>query len=299
VKLDTFEFRIFKKLKSQAQQTYLLGVSGGMDSMVLLHAFWRIAQKTPLEFAVAHVHHGTGAQKVYRDKVSRFVRTQCEKYGVALLSAESNESLKSEAELREFRFGVFRNLPYDKIVLAHHRDDLLETRLIRLIRGTGPQGLVSMRPDAGDIFRPMLEFSRRELHTYAKKHKLKWCEDPSNKDEKYLRNWVRRSWLPSLEKRRAGAVEALSRSLELLAQAPRDHVPLVEELDRNSFADLDVAKKQQMLASFLRQKKITNYSLNHINEVIKRLNTRRKYFEFVVAKVKWQVNDRHFRMASH
>lgn len=305
MKLDAFEFQIYKKLKAhiaQQEYSYLLGISGGMDSSVLLHAFYRIGKKLKLNFAACYVHHGnlgTKTQVAYRNKVKKIVEKTCVMYGVTLMEQENfHAGGASEAEMREFRYQVFRHNKFDKIVLAHHQDDLLETRLIRLIRGTGPQGLISMQQESADIYRPLLEFSREEIKKYAEKHKLKWLDDPSNRNEKILRNWVRNSWLPILEKKRAGGTSSLGRSLELMAKFV--DTALVEDsfenkkldLDRKELVAMEVAKKQQVLAQFLRRKNITNYSLNQINEVIKRLNTKRKFFHFVVAKVEWQVSDK-------
>ncbi|OQW51327.1 MAG: hypothetical protein A4S09_10365 [Proteobacteria bacterium SG_bin7] len=310
MKLDTFEFQIYKKLKNHAQQnnSYLLGVSGGMDSMVLLHAFHKISKKLEVSFSACHVHHGTFGKKsqvVYREKVKKFVAKICADYQVSLLAPTIALSAGgSEAEMRDFRLTALREIKnrngFSRIVLAHHQDDLLETRVIRLIRGTGPQGLVSMQEDSSElaIYRPLLDFSQGEIKKYAKHHKLKWLDDPSNRDEKVLRNWVRKSWLPALEKKRVGGINSLGRSLALLAQFVENHQDAalvgenVESLDRSLLSAVGVAKKQQMIAGFLRRKKITNYSLNQINEVIKRLNTKRKYFHFVVAKVEWQVGDK-------
>lgn len=313
MKLDNFEFLIYKKLKNYAQQnhSYLLGISGGMDSMVLLHAFHRISKKLNCPFAACYVHHGSFGKKsqiAYRDKVKKFLEKICDGYEVKLLEAKNLRAVgTSEAEMRELRHSALREMKekngLSRIVMAHHRDDLLETRVIRLIRGTGPQGLMSMQEDVIEtsIFRPLIDFSRMEICAYAQRHKLKWLDDPSNRDEKILRNWVRHSWLPQLEKKRRGAVNSLGRSLNLLAQFVENPPALadralveenLESLNRGQIAAMDVAKKQQMIASFLRRKRITNYSLNQINEVIKRLNTKRKFFHFVVAKVEWQVGDK-------
>ncbi len=310
VKLDSFEFEIYKKLKNHAPPSrfsYLLGISGGMDSMALLHAFYRITKKRDVPFAACYVHHGNLGKKsqvAYRSKVKKLVEKICDCYGVNLLEhVQMQPQGTSEAELRDFRHQVLKEIKnengFGRIVLAHHQDDLLETRIIRLIRGTGPQGMMSMQEDSSEtmIYRPLLNFSRLEIKDYAKKHKLKWLDDPSNRDETILRNWLRNSWLPSLEKKRAGGVNSLGRSLELLAQFVESHqdaalVEDLESLNRGEIAAMEVAKKQQVIARFLRQKKITNYSLNQINEVIKRLNTKRKFFHFVVAKVEWQVSDK-------
>ncbi len=269
--------------------------------MSLLHLFWRMSQKTHLNFAATYVHHGHTADKKqnqFRNKAESLVKKTCAKYGVKFLATDSSllPRGESEARLREFRYEILREKGYDCVVTAHHWDDLLETRLIRLIRGTGPQGLEGMREIQFGIWRPFLHVGKPELTRYAEKWKLKWLEDPSNKDEKKLRNWVRRKWLPELEKMRPGSSAALARSLELISK--QDTV-LVEikagALDRNLLTNFNDAKKQQVLAQFLREQNITNYSLNQINEVIKRLNTKRKRFAFVVAHLRWQVSDKYLK----
>ncbi len=302
MKLDTFEFSIYKKLKIRPQQKYLLGISGGLDSVALLHVFWRISQKLSLSFAVAHVHHGkrgSREQVAFRDQAQRLVEARCAEYKIPFLTNSDAPQGASEASLREFRYQFFANQKFDTWVMAHHADDLLETRLIRLIRGTGAQGLKSMSESQPHIFRPFLESSRQSLKNYVQKWKLEWIDDPSNTNEKMLRNWVRNHWLVDLEKKRKGATQSLARSLELICQSQDS--ALVEAspefLDRQYLASVDVAKKQQLIAKFLLARKVTNYSRNQINEVIKRLNTKRKHFAFDVARVRWQVSDKQLTLA--
>jgi tRNA(Ile)-lysidine synthase len=207
--------------------------------------------------------------------------------------------LKSEAEFRDFRYRALRawrkRLNCQAVVLAHHRDDLLETRLLRLIRGSGPFGLRAMSRRTGDLWRPLLDVSRAEIEEYAREIRLPWLEDPTNADENLaLRNWLRRDWLPRLESRRQGAAKALARSLELLSEAKRTHFetqdfgPFVG-LRREGIASLPRPRQRSIVARYLRGLGLQGYGQSHVNEILKRLSTRRREFEFEMLGLKFHV----------
>lgn len=169
--------------------TYVIAVSGGVDSMVLLD----VARRLPdVSLVVAHVDHGIRPDShMDRELVA----------GVAMSHNLPFESIQlhlgpeaSEEAARHARYDFLRHIKNhyaaDAILTAHHKDDLLETALINLIRGTGWRGLSSLR-SAGDIVRPLLEVSKAELRAYAHARALEWREDSTNTDLRYLRNMVR------------------------------------------------------------------------------------------------------------
>ena len=132
-----------------------------------------------------------------------------------------------EAEARQLRYEVLeeeaRKAAADAILTAHHLDDQLETFLIQWMRGSGPAGLAAMPPllrkDGCTIMRPLLGFQRTELERFAEIRGIKWVEDESNEDTKYLRNAIRHNIIPELEKIRPGFKTAAARSIELIAEA--------------------------------------------------------------------------------
>ena len=227
--MTEFEHRFTRQIKAldKEPQQIVIAVSGGLDSMVLAHLFFKLSKLLKIEIAVAHIHHGTAETKqsqIFRDKAFEFVKAWVESSGVSFLTngslLNSKIILKSEAELRDFRHSYLEQLrrEFSKsafLALAQHRDDLLETRLIRLIRGTGAEGFGSMVLLKEHILRPLLGFSRSEIMDYARAEKIQWLEDPSNKSVDPLRNWMRQEWLPQLEEKRPGGSAAMGRSFEL------------------------------------------------------------------------------------
>jgi tRNA(Ile)-lysidine synthase len=271
----------------------LLAVSGGLDSMVLAEILWRWRRYLKIEIIIAHVHHGQDGDPgvmAFRDQARRGVRAWCRRHRVKFISNRTPPfGLKSEADWRRLRLGALqrwrRELGAGAIVLAHHRDDLTETRLLRLIRGSGPQGLMGMRLKRGVFWRPLLELSRAELVAYAERRRLRWIDDPSNGDQRAaLRNWLRHDWLPRLERRQSGAAKALARSLENLAAEATD-VELSDYvgLRRAALDPLTPAGRRAAVAGFLRALGCEDYGRSHVSEFLKRLNAGRERFEFEMA----------------
>lgn len=173
---------------------YVVAVSGGVDSVVLLNL---LASKRGVGLTVAHFDHGIRSDSE-KDRV--FVQKLAEKFGLPFVYNEGKLGPKaSEEKAREARYKFLRRVQKasgaDAIITAHHQDDLLETAVINLLRGTGRSGLSSLK-DKTDTKRPLLKIPKNKLIEYAKKHGLDWREDPTNKDTKYLRNYVRHEIIP-------------------------------------------------------------------------------------------------------
>jgi tRNA(Ile)-lysidine synthetase-like protein len=180
---------------------YIVAVSGGVDSVVLLHKLSsRISNDNPKSprYVVAHFDHGIRSDS---HKDADFVRELADNYELEFVLGEGRLGPNaSEMEARDARYAFLRELKQahkaDKIITAHHQDDLLETMVLNIIRGTGPRGLSPM--NSLDILRPLIHRSKKELIDYARDHKLKWREDSTNTDTKYLRNYVRLQIMPEL-----------------------------------------------------------------------------------------------------
>lgn len=172
------------------QQTvrYVVAVSGGVDSVVLLAL---LAKQYPGQLVVAHVDHG-----IRHDSANdtAFVRALATRYGLPCRSTALQLGKRaSEAQAREGRYGFLRRLAKEyaaPIATAHHADDVIETIIINLLRGTGWRGLAVM--GAADVYRPLVNRHKTELYEYALRHRLEWCEDYTNATDVYLRNRVRR-----------------------------------------------------------------------------------------------------------
>ena len=302
------EVSLHKILKPKGATSYLLAVSGGADSMAMLYAFHQLQSKIGFQLTVAHIHHGDQINLSARDEAWSLVKSECERLKIPWFSNKKKRDDRvqslgdSEAQLREFRRHQLKKIltlaQCQYVVMAQHADDLLETRLIRLIRGVGSEGLVSMQMEKNALLRPFLQLSREDLRYYLEQVKGVWCEDPSNQQNKYLRNWIRNSWLPLLEKKHSGAVQSLTRSLESIAQS-LTHQPFEtncienQRLIRPLFLQLSLSDKRRVAAMYFGQCGITNYGLSHINELIKRLDVEQNELTFRLLKKNWRANARH------
>lgn len=300
----SLEHKVVKQLKSLgfSSETWLLAVSGGVDSMAMVEILWRWQRHLKVRLVVGHVHHGPSTStrvERFRSKSRKWVEQWCAQHRVPFLFAEVSTPLHSEDEFRQERQKAFKGwmmsqqVQADRLLTAHHQDDLLETRVLRLLRGTGRQGLMAMRYQAGHVIRPFLEISKREIVEYAESRRLKWVHDPSNsREEMALRNWVRLNWLPELENRSPGASKALARSLAVMAD---EHSPLEMgpclSLRRTELMQNDTLSRQRIVARFLRALGLSGYTRSHVQEILKRLETRQKAVEFQVLGLSIQANE--------
>ncbi len=308
-------WKLLKLYGLESKKSYFLAVSGGLDSMVLLHVMQRIRPQA--EIIVGYYHHGPGdseQQTVYRDQSLELVQIVCLKYadqGIKFIFEKSLLKLNSEAAFREARWQFFRksasgNQP---LLTAHHLDDWIETLTLKLIRGVGPEGFTSLRIWNQEIFRPFLETKKAVLLDYAKSNSLTWLEDPSNDSCQYLRNWLRNEWFKSLDEKNPSGYENYSRSLLRLCQE-LEAVPTFElrffsntadlihtsdeanqlGLDRKWFFSLSETHQMKALALFLRHHSIFNISQGQIAEIQKRLDKNQKDITFSVGHVTWLIN---------
>ena len=188
----------------------IVAVSGGVDSVVLLHLLKKLKDDYSVELIVAHLNHSIRKEEAKRD--ASFVQSlassnnlQCE-LGVADVPAlMTNEGLSLQVAAREARYNFFDLLckkhKADKVALGHHMDDQAETVLMRFLRGTGAKGLKGMKPVREGIYiRPLIDITRKEIEDYAKDEALSFMTDSTNFKDIYLRNKVRYELLPFLEK---------------------------------------------------------------------------------------------------
>jgi tRNA(Ile)-lysidine synthase len=200
----------------------LAAVSGGADSVVLLHLLRYAADDLALTVAAAHFDHAMRAESA---EDARWVEGVCGAWGVPLVAARADRPPRSEADAREARYAFLAEararMGADWIATAHHADDQAETVLFRLLRGTGPAGLAGIAPVDADrhLIRPLLPFPRAELRRYARRHGLRWREDASNARLEPARNRIRHQVLPLIERTVAPRARA---ALVRLADLARD-----------------------------------------------------------------------------
>jgi tRNA(Ile)-lysidine synthase len=221
-----------------------IGYSGGLDSLVLLHASARLRERLRLRLSAVHIHHGL---QPAADSWASHCAAVCRAMDVPLivrrleLLPAAGESL--EAQAREARYTAFRALltPGDTLATAHHRDDQAETLLLALLRGAGPHGLAAMPARAalgnGELFRPLLDLPRAALLDYAREQRLHWIDDPSNADEALDRARLRIGALPLLRERWPALDRTLARSAAHCAEAATLLDGLADELLAGLAAD--------------------------------------------------------------
>ena len=280
----------------------LVALSGGTDSVALLRVLVKIHKKERL--GACYFHHGEDANQEYRKEAQVFCEKLCKKWGVAFYPLKSSQLAKSEAEYRELRYEALQRLmkeeAFDYLSTGHHRDDLLETRLMRLIRGTGAQGLQAMHVLKDQTFRPFLEVSKKELKKYLREEKVRIYEDPSNESLDPLRNWVREEWLKSLERRSRGSTSALARSLETIALEiesrpwgdllSQNEAYKTQGISRGFYLTLSPFEQKRLLAQYLFALGKRDFSQSHLEEIQKRLDKSQKVITFKVGGCHWEVN---------
>ena len=248
-------------------RSLLIGLSGGVDSVVLLHLLAQIFPQFSLRLSALHVHHGISP---LADSWAEFCAELCAKYSIPLLIERVDikpiRAMGIEAAARQLRHAALARQPVDFIALAHHRDDQAETLLLQLLRGAGVRGasampLLKSRPLLPALLRPLLDIERSELERYAEQNALQWVEDDSNKDVSYPRNFLRHQVLPVLAQRFPAYRTTLARSTchfseaaELLDElAAQDASGAIED-ERLSVAALRVfsrARGKNLLRHFL------------------------------------------------
>jgi tRNA(Ile)-lysidine synthase len=232
--------------------TLVVGLSGGLDSTVLLHLLNRVHQKLNHVFNLqaVHVHHGL---QPAADDFARQAQSLCALLNVPLqvvkvsITQQAIADLGIEAAARQYRYqALAQSMPAQSVlVLAHHRDDLLETALLQWIRGAGIEGLSAMKqfspmtvslggndqPVAYKTitrWRPLLNYSRAGLLDYATREGLTWIEDPTNEQTDLARNRIRHEVMPVLRSLRSGADTAMARSIAHM-QTARDLLDLITD----------------------------------------------------------------------
>ncbi len=215
----------------------LVGVSGGADSIALLDALMSLRERLEVTVAVAHLNHQLRGDA--SDADAAFVATQAEQRGVPAhvdsvdvraLGESSGESIESAARAarRDYLERVATEIEASRVAVGHHRDDVAETVLMRLLRGAGSGGLAAMAPTRDDLWiRPLLEFSGRDVREYLTARGVTHVEDASNASREHLRNRVRHDLLPLLER---DYNPRARRALAATSAVLRDESALLDEM---------------------------------------------------------------------
>ncbi|WP_225315146.1 tRNA lysidine(34) synthetase TilS [Neisseria zalophi] len=243
-----------------------IGLSGGLDSVVLLHLLAALRGEFDFTLQAVHVHHGLNEKA---DEWVFFCTALCSRLSVPLrveyVDIDRQSQLGIEAAARKARYRIFSDGLCDIVALAHHQDDQVETFMLAALRGGGLRALAAMpetRPLTPKItiWRPLLHYSREQLEGYANKHGLDYMEDSSNQDSAFLRNWLRhqglpvwRKRLPHLDKHIIGSVRALQDELALLDEVVQQDFEMICEggfFDLTRWKHLSVPRRRQQLLHY-------------------------------------------------
>ncbi|SRR6266581_2424693 len=202
-------------------QQVVAALSGGVDSVVLVHLLAHLLPKHGARLSAFHVHHGLNPRA---DDWTRYCADLCRHWDIPFASRavtvpeRSGEGL--EAAARRVRHRAFLDLAADWVALAHHGGDQAETVLLNLLRGSGIGGAAAM-PEARlhKLLRPMLGVERRDILAYAGQHELHWVEDGSNADARFTRNYLRLEIVPRLSTRFPAAEAMLAAAARRFGEA--------------------------------------------------------------------------------
>jgi tRNA(Ile)-lysidine synthase len=262
----------------------LVGVSGGVDSMVLLDILHRNRKFFRKDFKVLHVNHHISQ---HSDAWALFVADHCQALGVSYEIADvdvSGYGNNLEHAARQARYAAFAARPADMLVLAHHANDQIETFFLKLFRGSGLKGLRCMK-DSGPswidpgvrLVRPLLSWSRDQILDYAKRHGVPNIEDESNSDTRLNRNWIRHELWPLISDRNEIADVNILRSISLieeswnltqdLAQLDLERCQLTNgDLDWTNMRELSMPRLKNLILHLLDQGNVTGFSTHHVEE---------------------------------
>jgi len=252
---------------------YVVAVSGGVDSVVLLHL---LAGRPDLVLTVAHFDHGMRADSNYDRQL---VAKAAHHYGLPFVFEQGFlGSGASEAQAREARYAFLRRaaklVGAKAIITAHHQDDAIETAIINMLRGTGRKGLNALASNT-DIIRPLLHISKAQLLAYARQHSdITWHEDSTNQNDAYLRNYVRLHIMPKLgnngRKQLLDYIEHAAISNEVIDQILLQEISRQPKarLQRHWFSMLPYKVSCEVMATWLRQQGIRAFDRAMIHRLV-------------------------------
>lgn len=248
-------YRMFKP-----KDSVLVGVSGGPDSVALLHVLLKIASGLSLTLGMAHLNHGI--RGIDSDREAEFVASLAGKLKLPfytrkkdVLNYKKNHKLSLEEAARRVRYDFLHQVAgenkYHKIALGHHANDNAELVLMYLFRGSGPSGISGIPPvrdvfsQYGEIVRPLIELTRHEIMDYLAVKKLEYVTDISNEDTKFLRNKVRSELIPLIkESYNPRIIETVNR----LSSIIRTDEEWIEEMVTPLYEDIILYSKENQIA---------------------------------------------------
>lgn len=254
---------------------YIVAVSGGVDSVVLLDL---LSKNKNLDLVVAHFDHGIRQESANdRDFVSKLA----DSYGLPIkvgegrLGSEVSEDIARKARY-DFLFEVLTNEGAQAILTAHHQDDVVETVIFNILRGTGRKGVTALS-NQKEILRPMLAITKKEILDYAKQNKLSWVEDKTNLDTKYTRNWIRHVLLPKMGDDKKEQIIELYRSHQPINAEVDEAISSIigtkQKINKTMILNLPYSIGCEVIASWLRKNDLAEFDKKTIDRIVRGVRT--------------------------
>lgn len=253
--------------------SYVIAVSGGVDSVSLLH---RLAAEPDLQLVVAHFDHGIRDDS---EDDRWLVQGLAERYGLPFAYDTGHLGPgTSEAVARQARYDFLRRVQRASgaraIITAHHQDDVLETAIINLMRGTGRKGLTALS-SRHDLERPLLDMPKEAVMAYAKDQGLVWLEDSTNQNLDYLRNYVRHRIVPRFDANSRQQLLAIindsrqiNHEIDTLLANHLHGQSAGGRLDRSAFNQLPHNVAREVMAAWLRAHGVTNFDSKTLERLV-------------------------------
>ncbi len=279
-------FNIENEYPQLNNKKILLAVSGGLDSMTLLHLF----SLTKLNFSIAHCNYNLRSNESLEDeflvkKIAKKLKIELHIKNINIKNYLNKNKLSVQIAARKIRYDWFNSLidkyHFSYIITAHHLDDQLETLLINIGRGSGIEGLIGI-PESKLLIRPLLNFTKKEILIYANDNNVIWNEDSSNSKNNYLRNSIRNliipKWkdlVPDLEKNLKKTINNLKSTNFIINELIRDfkNINFIKS-DHGIRININELKKLNPNSFFLHAI-FKKYGFNHPNEIIKIINSQK------------------------
>lgn len=229
---------------------YALAVSGGIDSMVMLHAFANLSPRP--DFFVVTINHNIRAEgasdcQFVADYCGK-LNVECKVFSVDVPSYCKQNKLSEESGARILRYRVLDSLKCDCVCLAHHADDNVETILMHILRGSGAEGARGIRRQSGKYLRPLLDMTREQIEEYAKRHKIEYVCDSTNEETKYARNFIRKKVIPKLVELNPSARQNILRFADNISQDD-DYLNQLADISKVVFQEQSATIPKNLLES--------------------------------------------------
>ena len=266
---------------------FLVGVSGGIDSIVLAHTFIQLKKNHPIQLSFIYIDHQLNpASKQWGQVVHKFAKKNKVECFIESISINQDLKLGIEGAARKHRYQAFTKYQKDYLVLAHHEDDQFETLILQLTRGSGLKGLSCMAEldNVRHIWRPLLNVAKHTIIEYQKLHALDFINDDSNLNNKFDRNYIRNKVIPVIKKRFPLITNNANRSIQHITDHYNQQKDVTEKIYQNALTDMsslkgDILKKlddlslAQLIRFWLGEHQILMPNTRVMKQIIKQVRS--------------------------